>query len=788
MTNFFRLCLMLGLLSLISACSNLHQWQWTQQYGHSVPTTFDVASQPKTAQVDYAMVRPILERRCAVCHGCYDAPCQMKMTAWEGIARGATPLNVYGNRLKEAQPTRLFEDALKASDWRQMGFHPVLNENPNISALDGSVLAQILLLKQKNPLPEVAVLPDNQFDFSLDRPQQCSKIENFSEFSKKNPLWGMPFGLHGLAQPETDLILRWIEQGLPRQADAALSPALTQQIATWERWLNADSPKAQLVARYIYEHLFLAHLYFGDDGNYFKLVRSRTPVGQAVDLIASRRPFDDPGVSRPYYRIVPLEETVLSKTHMPYRLDADKLSKWDQWFVKTPFAVDSLPGYAPELASNPFITFAAIPTPSRYRFMLEEAQFTVMGFIKGPVCRGQLAVDVINDHFWVYFMNPDLLDSSEDAQFLADNSKNLNLPSTLGSDAPLVGNWKNYAKGQLEYLAAKRLYSDGRSENQKNPDAALLWDGREAKGAGNQNAALTIFRNFDNASVEKGLIGAQPQTAWIIGYPLLERFHYLLVAGYDVFGSLGHQLRSRLYMDFLRIEGEQNFLSLLPDEAGTAVSQRWYRNAPKSTLEYVAASRLNLAPAFKPKITGETPELAYAELLKILSQQVSAVNNSSHHLDNVKAVTLRLALQNLQSVRGSSLQWLPQVTLIKVIPDQGTPVWLTLLNNTAYTSVAQIFFADKRRLPEEDSLTLTYGVVGSYPNAYWSVRESQLPDLTQQLGALKDAASYSALLSQFGVRRTHPGFWDLNDESNQAMKNQQGHYFGLLDLNRLENR
>ena len=60
-----------------------------------------------------------------------------------------------------------------------------------------------------------------------------------------------------------------------------------------------------------------------------------------------------------------------------------------------------------ESASNPFRTFAHIPPDSRYRFMLERAQFTIMNFIKGPVCRGQVALNEINDHFWVFFVNPE---------------------------------------------------------------------------------------------------------------------------------------------------------------------------------------------------------------------------------------------------------------------------------------------------------------------------------------------------------------------------------------------
>ncbi|CAG22542.1 hypothetical protein PBPRB0669 [Photobacterium profundum SS9] len=46
-----------------------------------------------------------------------------------------------------------------------------------------------------------------------------------------------------------------------------------------------------------------------------------------------------------------------------------------------------------------------------------------------------------------------------------------------------------------------------------------------------------VFRHFDSASMVKGLIGVQPKTAWIIDYSLLERIHYLLVAGFDVYGD-----------------------------------------------------------------------------------------------------------------------------------------------------------------------------------------------------------------------------------------------------------
>ncbi|MBM4124456.1 MAG: hypothetical protein FJ246_05820, partial [Nitrospira sp.] len=42
------------------------------------PTTTGIAS------VEYWRdIKPILDRRCAVCHGCYDAPCQLNLSAYE---------------------------------------------------------------------------------------------------------------------------------------------------------------------------------------------------------------------------------------------------------------------------------------------------------------------------------------------------------------------------------------------------------------------------------------------------------------------------------------------------------------------------------------------------------------------------------------------------------------------------------------------------------------------------------------------------------------------------------
>ena len=78
--------------------------------GNALPP---IAVKIPTRAVDYQReVKPILDKRCAVCHSCYNSPCQLKLSEFEGLDRGATKKAVYdGARLRTMDPTRLFVDA-----------------------------------------------------------------------------------------------------------------------------------------------------------------------------------------------------------------------------------------------------------------------------------------------------------------------------------------------------------------------------------------------------------------------------------------------------------------------------------------------------------------------------------------------------------------------------------------------------------------------------------------------------------------------------------------------------
>ena len=134
---------------VLSGCAQLQFEQWDAHYGKPVPQ--EAAVTPAAALTYYGQIRPLLEKRCVNCHGCYDAPCQLKQEAYEGLLRGANAQPVYsGARLLAAEPTRLFEDAQSTAQWRLKGFYPVFNERrqEGHNNLQLSLLAQTLLLKK----------------------------------------------------------------------------------------------------------------------------------------------------------------------------------------------------------------------------------------------------------------------------------------------------------------------------------------------------------------------------------------------------------------------------------------------------------------------------------------------------------------------------------------------------------------------------------------------------------------------------------------------------------------
>jgi Fatty acid cis/trans isomerase (CTI) len=729
-------------------------------------------------------VKPILDSRCVVCHSCYDAPCQLKLGSIEGIDRGATKQLVYDFvRFKQAEPTRLFIDATNTAGWRAKDFYPVLNErsdNPSAN-LDNSLLAQMLQLKRDNPLPSSGRL-ENNFDFNIDRDLQCPTREEFPKYQHEHPKWGMPYGLPGLSQDQENTLKQWLKEGAKAEPQPAPSPKSVVEINIWETYFNGSTPKQKLVFQYIYEHLFIGHLHFmgHPDDEFFRLVRSLTPPGMPIKEINSIRQYDDPGTKQFYYRLRSVTETIVDKIHFVYELNDRKMKRYDELFFAPDYEVNAPSTYQPGDSANPFRKFAQLPLVSRYKFLLDDAEYFVSGFIKGPVCRGQIATESIRDRFWVVFMQPGKFFPKQFAKMLDENSQLLSLPGEEEDNIGLL-DWIKYDDLGKKYLRMRDKFNDSLLPENQGFGLEHIWDGEGE----NRNAGLTIFRHYNSATVVKGLVGKTPLTAWVVGYPLLERLHYLLVAGFNPYSTASHQLASRTYMDILRQGAQNNFLRFMPAMERQSIYNSWTLDA---TSFRTADAYFNIHHESQVKFKTTRYKEEFFDQVRARMGKAAGAPDSINDCRQSNCLNADAAIRQLASLKGLDLSVLPELSLLRLETDDPKEDLLySMVVDRAFSNITWLLNEESRHMPELDELTVMPNIIGSYPNFFFHVRTDQLEDFVQAIKTAKDPSTREQFYAKYGIRRTNPAFWQYFDWFNQKNKKLKGVEGGLLDLSRYEN-
>ena len=744
-------------------------------------------------------VKPVFDSRCAVCHSCYNAACQLKLSSFEGTDRGGSKAAVYSSRLTDQAPTRLFMDAQTTQQWRGMGFHSV-TENPQESAGNNSIMAYFLDAKRRSPVPEGEYRAE---DSGLSCPANTRQVRSFLG---KHPGRGMPFGMPVLSRDEHDILTTWLNQGAtgPSATEQALltSPGVASaaQVFKWEAFLNADDPKHALTARYLYEHFFLAHVRFAEANTqeFFRLVRSTTPTGVPIDPIATVRPYDNPGVDRVYYRFQKIHSTIVFKTHMVVEFDDRTLARYHELFIDSEWlepphrmAFDDASG------ANPFLIFAQIPPRVRYQFLLDHSEYMIRTFIRGPVCKGQIALNVIHDNFWVMFLDPEADQTIARPEFLIQQADNLRLPTERGSDMRLFRTFSNaYRDRYARFYQAKNALYDETVPNGLGMDA--IWPGNRPSDA----PMLTIYRHFDSASVLKGAIGDLPRTLWVIDYSQFERIYYALVAGFDVFGNLSHQANVRRYMDYLRMEGELNFLAFLPAEDRVAILQSWYigEGAAESTRhQEVLTSRAT-------QVVYSTPDPKREFVERVLTKRLLETTGIGFDPVNYHGAGQRFSMPATFTTRADILQGFRALTapgtgfishvtgteanllFVRVRRDQGEDHFFSIVINRWHDNVNSMFGEKKRLDPAKDTIDFLTSSIGAYPNYFLEVDSKELPDFFDLLQNFDGSAAYVTKLDRYGVNRMDERFWDVYDWFQQRLNAQQPIHAGLYDLNRYYSR
>ncbi len=749
--------------------------------------------EPPTRQLNYLTdVEPILVKRCVVCHSCYNSPCQLKLSSWDGLDRGASKEKIYNaGRLKTMDPSRLLIDAHSAAEWREKGFFSVKQEGSQ--EYTDSLLFRLLDHKRLSPDVYGDYYPEAD---DLTCAQSTSELQ---KYLKKHPNRGMPFGFPPLKQEEFNTVAGWLSQGAhgptPQQQEALEAvPDIDQMmVKKWETLLNESDPKYQMTARYLYEHLFLAHITFETGTNeFYEIVRSRTRPGKDIDIIATVRPYDDPETEQFYYRFRKIYSTIVYKTHMVFPMGEYQYKRTHELFLKPVWMKSPhLVGYDSKMSANPFETFEQIPARSRYQWLLDNARYIIMTFIRGPVCKGQVALNVIDDHFWLMFMDPDHDLAVKFPGFLKLHYQNLRLPGENGSDIRLYDTLienKHYSwaiafyKARQEFYGA--IYPDGL-------DTSAIWKGNRP----NDDPVLTVFRHFDSASVHRGVLGGLPKTMWVADFPLLERIYYSLVAGFDIYGTAGHQLATRLYMDALRVEGESYFLDFMPEEKRKEMMLSWYLDIDPSKLDYAPAE----IPAGKVFTTAEPKRELIEDVVKnhIVADGIDFDQNYlpaglSYPKVPQNYATVDDIIEGFVAVSAPGVSFFRHVSShnanvawvrITNIPEQEDKV-ISVVVDRWHNNVRVLFTEGVNLDPSKDRADFLEGLISSYPNYFFIVEAADLPDFFDILDNYTDSEEDLLRLDKYGVNRSEDDFWDVYDWFQEAFNKHQGKEQGIVDLNR----
>ena len=765
--------------------------------GCSSPDIKPVKLQHLTEKIDYLKdVKPILDKRCVVCHSCYNAPCQAKYSSFEGVDRGASKIRVYDAlRLRAIEPTRLFTDARNTKEWRKKGFFDIRENLDSNQSYDDSIMMH--MINQKTINPEVVGIYDPEEDSQWTCPKNKEEVNDY--FDEK-PNHAMPYGFPELKNLEYVTLASWIHNGskgpTKEENEKLKTPSKEGaiEIKKWEDFLNKSDAKHKMTARYLYEHLFLSHLHFQTpQKEFYELVRSYTPAPYPVQIIPTLRPFDNPNVDVFFYRLRKIHSTIVHKTHMIFELSDNKLQRFKDLFINVkwdekPHVMD----YNIKISANPFLNYAQIPVRSRYQFLLDNSHYMVMTFIRGPVCRGQMALNVIHDHFWVMFKDPDHDITVLNPKFLYAQAENLSLPIEKVEGSILEVFSDAYRDKYRKYYVEKENFIN--DSYPKGQGIESIWKGNKPTDA----PLLTIYRHFNSASVHKGVLGEEPRTMWVIDYPQLERIYYSLVAGYDIYGNITHQTNLRRYMDFLRLEGEGNFLAYLPKKERLKTFKSWYigDSDVQSQTEMTINGR-------GTKINYKTKEYKSEFVAQVVNNHI--LKSTGIKFDDINYVPIGKTIPKMPKnfeVKEDFLNGFRALTakgtgFIRHITDRGAnnlflrikmpdstyfPIFIVV--NRWHNNVNSLFNKYDSIDSDKDTIDFLSMNAGSYPNMFVDIDYKNLPDFFDLIQNYDESEVYSQKVEKYFISRSSENFWDIYDWFQAHLNKSNPVQAGLYDLNR----
>ena len=736
-------------------------------------------------------VKPIVDTKCVACHACYDAPAQLDMRSPAGIERGAIKFDPYAPRTTAAPSTFIWNSKNTLADWRKLGFFSVTEGGKN------SVMAKILKLGHDNPVKANERFPD---EIKLDPFERRFYFPNKYEidaYIAQKPKEGMPLAVSGLTNAEYRTVMKWLEEGAKYDYKPAVPTAVDRaMIQKWEAFLNGDDLRTQLIARYVFEHVYLVNFLFEDrkDANIYFLVRSSTPPGRPAVPVAQHIANGPVAEGEFYYRMMPLDQTRTAKNvRLQMLADDKKLNRWKEIFSAEKFDVTSLPGYTDEERYDIVGIFRAIPPKTRYKFLLDNTWNLRGAIVHGPSCHGNQAIGSVQDQGWHMYESPETSLYVNDAEYRAQVDPLLSFyvnPNSI-HDALVT---------RHEYVERRKIFMKKRMEREKKlgieTQMTDIWRGDDD----DDTPLVTVYRHQTDAYQldPKVAAGDYPKNSWLSDLPILEAAYYTAVTNYDQFASSDHWTWVREIFGLARIEAEMNLLRFIPADRRKDTFLGWYKGP-------ATAKRLrDEMPIFNPedtiptaiKYTSDDPVREFHQkLIAYLGDRIISADpiNRSDASPSTDPVTVALR-RIVDASRDSGPAWkkfkalIPEASFLRIDRKGGVdPLIYTMTKDRWYNTKAFISATLQDEDPSKGRVSVLEGAQTTYPKFMFRVSETDIDAFATALINADSKEALTKVVERWGVRRSSPDFWSNLDVVKAHVRRKNPNLAGTFDVNRWEN-
>ena len=143
------------------------------------------------------------------------------------------------------------------------------------------------------------------------------------------------------------------------------------------------------------------------------------------------------------------------------------------------------------------------------------------------------------------------------------------------------------------------------------------------------------------------------------------------------------------------------------------------------------------------------------------------------------------AMRRIADIRGLQVQALPDVTFVHVVTDDDTEdLAYTIIRNKALSNNSMLFDESRRRVLENDTLTVVKGYVGSYPNAFSRIPIDQIEERIDAYLKIKNELDYYNFAKHHAIQRSSPNFWEESDWHYRKFLFDRPIEAGLFDMYR----